>query len=131
MEYPTILKKEQWPREYPGHTAKISEMFLRQIDAADLLNTKLSSVHYQGSWMRVSTWFPWMLMGEMPGETVFRTHGVKLKNGVDDLPKQLRDKIEKEAPDYLHAPPKSSWGKPNESSFTNYLRDRKPVTVKK
>lgn len=131
MEIPTILQKKQWPREYPGPTTKISEMFLRQIETADLLNEKLTSVHYQGSWMRVSTWFPWMLMGEMPGETVFRTHGVKLRNGVDDVPKQLRSKIEKEAPEYFKAPPRSSWGKPNESSFTNYLRDRKPVPVKK
>ncbi|MGK0441673.1 MAG: hypothetical protein ACJA0N_001474 [Pseudohongiellaceae bacterium] len=131
MELPTILQKDQWPREYPGPTTKISEMFMRQFDTADLLNPKLDSIPNMGSWCRVSTWFPWMLMGELPGEVVFRTHSVKLNNGMDDIPKQLREKIEKTAPEYFKAPPQSTWGTPNESSFVNYLRDRKPVAMKK
>ena len=130
MEMPTILKKDQWPREYPGPMTKISEMFMRQFDTADLLNPKLDSVPNKGSWMRVSTWFPWMLMGDRAGEVVFRTHSVKLQNGLDDVPKPLRDKIERDDPENLQAPPASSWGKPNESSFTNFLRDRKPAPVK-
>lgn len=131
MDFPTILDKNKWVREYPGPTTKISEMFMRQFKTEDLLNEKLDSVPNYGSWSRVSTWFPWMLMGELPGEVVFRTHSVKLENGMDDIPKQLREKIEKEAPDYFNSPPDSTWGTPNESSFTNYLRDRKPVPVKK
>ncbi len=131
MELPTILDKAKWPREYPGPTTKISEMFMRQFDTADLLNPKLDSIPNMGSWARVSTWFPWMLMGELPGEIVFRTHSLKLRNGIDDIPKQLRDKIEKEDPENLVAPPASSWGKPNESSFTNFLRDRQPAPVSK
>ncbi|MGK0498964.1 MAG: hypothetical protein ACJAYG_000595 [Oceanicoccus sp.] len=131
MELPTILDKDKWPREYPGPTTKISEMFMRQFDTADLLNPKLDSIPNMGSWARVSTWFPWMLMGDIPGEIIFRTHSIKLRNGIDDIPKQLRDKIEKEDPENLQAPSKSSWGKPNESSFTNFLRDRQPAPFKK
>ncbi len=131
MELPSLLTKDKWPREYAGPMTKVSEMFLRQFDTADLLNPKLDSIPNMGSWSRVATWFPWMLMGEMPGEIVFRTHSLKLRNGIDDIPAQLRAKIEKEDPEHFQAPPASSWGKPNESSFTNYLRDRKPVPVKK
>ena len=127
LDYPTFMDKNKWKREYPGKKTKISEMFMRQFETADLLDEKQTSIHHQGSWARTSTWFPWMLMGEASGEVVFRTHGMKLRNGIDDIPKQLRDKIEKEHPDHFVAPPASSWGKPNESSFTNFLRDRQPA----
>jgi len=127
IEIPSVFQpKSKFPKEYPGPSTKISEMFLRQFDTADLLNEKLDSIPNMGSWMRVSTWFPWMFMGELPGEVVFRTHSVKLRNGIDDIPKQLRDKIEKEAPEYFKAPPADTWGKPNWSTFFNYMRDRKP-----
>ena len=129
MAHPTIFKKEEWPREYPGPTTKISEMFLRQFKTADLLNQKLDSIPAQGSWFRVGTWFPWMLMGEAKGEVAFRTHALKL-GGIDDIPKRLLKKIEATDAEHLQAPPASSWGTPNESSINNFIRARKPAPVK-
>ncbi len=124
------LQPEEWPRESPGKMTRISEMFHRHVRTADLANEKLTSVPTVGSWMRIASWFPWMLMGQTEGHLFFRCQTQKF-GSVKDLPKAFLAKAEKEYPAYLDAPPVDSWGKqPNDSTFNMYKRLRKPAPAK-
>jgi len=124
------LQPEEWPRESPGKFTRISEMFHRHVRVSDLNNQDLTSVPTVGSWMRIASWFPWMLMGQTEGHLFFRCLTQKFGN-VKELPKAFLAKAEKEYPQYLDAPPVDSWGKqPNDSTFNMYKRLRKPAPAK-
>lgn len=124
------LKPAEWPRESPGEFTRISEMFHRHVRIADLNNDSLTSVPTVGSWMRIASWFPWMLMGQAEGHMFFRCQTQKFAS-VKDLPKAFLAKAEKDYPQYLDAPPADSWGKqPNDSTFNMYKRTRKPAPPK-
>lgn len=124
------LQPEEWPRESPGKMTRISEMFHRHVRIADLNNPELTSIPTVGTWMRIASWFPWMLMGQAEGHLFFRCQTQKF-GSVKDLPKAFLAKAEKEYPKYLDAPPVDSWGKqPNDSTFNMYKRLRKPAPVK-
>jgi hypothetical protein len=124
------LKPAEWPRESPGEFTRISEMFQRHARVADLNNPELTSVPTVGSWTRIASWFPWMLMGQAEGHLYFRCQTQKF-GGISELPKAFLAKAEKGYAQYLEAPPADSWGKqPNDSTFNMYKRLRKPAPPK-
>lgn len=124
------LKPEEWPRESPGEFTRISEIFHRHVKVADLNNEKLTSVPTVGTWMRIASWFPWMLMGQAEGHLFFRCQTQKF-GSVSDLPKAFLARAEKGYAQYLEAPAVESWGKqPNDSTFNMYKRLRKPAPPK-
>lgn len=50
-------------------------------------------------------WFKWMGMGERPGHLVWHAAGAKLR-GVEELPREYRERAEREYPERLTARPK-------------------------
>lgn len=125
---PSELQPEEWPLESAGPMTRISEMFQRHVRLSDLQNADLTSVPYTGVWTRLSTWYPWMLMGQAEGHMFFRADMAKL-NSMDEVPAAFLAKAEKDYPEYLEAPSLDSWGKPNDSTFNMYKRERKPQSV--
>jgi hypothetical protein len=125
------LKPEEWPRESPGPFTRISEMFHRHVRIEDLNNPELTSIPTVGSWMRIASWFPWMLMGQAEGHLFFRCQTQKFF-ALSELPnKDFLAKAEKGYAQYLEAPSIDSWGKqPNDSTFNIYKRNRKPAPPK-
>ena len=123
--YPSPMRPEQWPRESPGTSIRISEIFQRTATLADVENDAATSAHYTGVWTRIGPWLPWMLMGQLEGHILYRTFMKKLYN-VDELPPLLRAATAKRFPEFLEAPPLTDWGKPNDSSWGTYMKECKP-----
>ena len=120
-----VLTPDKWPRESSGDRVRVCETLTMFLDRADLDDTSLTSIPYNGAWQRMSPWCPWMLMGQEPGHLFYRSHYRKLPDGLDQLPEHLRAYTEKHYPDYLTAP--EQWTEPNFTSFETYARDQQPA----
>ncbi len=123
--YPSPMRPEQWPRESPGNQVRISEIFQRTAKLADVEDPSRTSAHYTGVWTRIGPWLPWMLMGQRDGHILYRTYMKKLYS-IDELPAQLREWTAKRYPDFFEAPALSDWGKPNDSSWSTYMKEATP-----
>jgi len=124
------LQPAEWPRESAGEFVRISEVFHRHCRIEDLNNEALTSVPTHGTWVRLASWFPWMLMGQTEGHLFFRCQTHKFDR-IEDLPKEFLAKAERGYSQYLDAPSVDSWGKqPNDSTFGMYKRTRKPAPAK-
>jgi hypothetical protein len=127
--FPNPMKVDTWPRESAGPINRTSEMFQRMVSLSDLENPDLTSVDYVGTWTRVSPWLPWMLNGQMDGHILYRCF-MNRTGRPENLPKNLLTYVEKKYPEFLQAPGPETWGKPNDSSFTVYMAERKPQPKK-
>ncbi len=124
--YPSALQPAKWPRESGNAFAQVTEVFLYQIDWADMQNRRKTSVEYHGTWSRTTPWLPWMLMGPTPGHCQYQT----FMGATDDLAnidRRTLDYIEKNHPRYLTAPDK--WEEPSLSSLEWYARRETPAPL--
>jgi len=124
--FPNPLDPQIWRKESTGPVSRITEIFQRAIPLEQLNDSARTSVDYVGTWTRVSPWLPWMLMGQREGHVLYRTFTKKLTSA-KALPDGLRRLTEARYPEYLSAPGDETWGQPNDSSFTTYMSERKPV----
>ena len=127
--FPNPMKVEQWPRESAGPLNRTSEMFQRMTTMSQLENPDITGADYVGAWTRVSPWLPWMLNGQMDGHILYRCF-MNRTGKAENLPKNLLAYAERKYPEFLKAPGPETWGKPNDSSFTVYMADRKPQPAK-
>lgn len=125
---PSELQPDEWPMESPGPMTRISEMFQRTSLKSQLADASRTSVPYTGTWTRLSSWYPWMLMGQAEGHMYFRANMAKL-NGPQEIPGAFLDKANQKHAAYLEAPSVDSWGQPNDSTFNTYVRERSPQPV--
>ena len=88
LDWKSPLDPKDWKRESPGERVRVSEYQQWRVDAAQLVDRSLPSLNAYGSWNRVATWLPWMLMGQAPGHLFYRSHTLKLGR-VEDLPKDI------------------------------------------
>ncbi len=128
--FPSELTPEKWPRESAGKFLRIAEIFQRFVSLAEVENPATTSADYSGTWTRIGPWLPWMRQGQADGSLLFRTFMTKL-SGIDQLPAGLRKITEERLPEYFQAPPASSWGSKNDSSFSVYARENEPLPAKK
>jgi hypothetical protein len=125
---PSELQPDEWPVESSGRMTRISEMFMRHSKLSDLRNPEMTSVPYTGSWTRLSSWYPWMLMGQAEGHLFFRAYTAKLKT-IDELSPEFLAKAREKHEEYLVAPELGSWGQPNDSTYNMYKRERQPLPI--
>jgi hypothetical protein len=123
--FPNPMKPDAWPRESAGPINRTGEMFQRMCSLADLENPDLSATDYVGTWTRVGPWLPWMLMGQADGHLLYRSF-MNRTGKIENLPANLLSHMEKKYPEFLKAPDDETWGKPNDSSWTVYMNERKP-----
>lgn len=124
--FPNPMTPEEWPRESAGPINRTSEMFNRAANYAELADPNMPHANSTGTWVRISPWLPWMLMGQSDGYLLYRTF-IKRVGDSSNLPPPLLEYMSKNYPDFLSAPPLSSWGKPNDSSFSVYMEKNKPA----
>jgi hypothetical protein len=129
VAFPSELTPEKWPRESAGKVLRIAEIFQRVANLADVENPDTTSTDYSGTWTRVGPWLPWMRQGQTEGSLLFRTFMTKL-GSIDQLPAGLRKITEERLPDFFQAPPASSWGSKNDSSFSVYAKESTPLPAK-
>lgn len=127
--YPAALTPEKWPRESPGRMNRVSEFFTYCVTRADMQNPKLTSVLHAGTWVRITPWLPWMLMGQAPGHIHYHSTVNSFASLEGFKPKVLAH-MQKMHPQMLEPPPRDSWSKPNLSSLEVYARDEKPAPAK-
>jgi hypothetical protein len=130
LYYKAALQPDTWPRESAGPMNRVSEFFTNVVKLEDLQNPAKTSVLSTGSWVRITPWLPWMLMGQAPGHIHYHST-VQSFDSLDGFKPKVLAHMEKTNPHMLEAPPKEYWAKPNLSSLEVYARTQKPVPPKK
>lgn len=115
-------------QRYVGGTYHATELFNFFGAADDLGNRKKDSADTAVSWQRLSSWLPWMEMGDRAGMLYFHTAGRKLDKW-DDISPTMKAEIESTYPIYRNPPPLDDQ-RPNETSWTYFKKiidARKPA----
>ncbi len=107
-------------QRYVGGTYHATEMFNFLGDEASLLDDSVSSANTQVGWVRMSSWLPWMEMGDKVGVIYFHTAGLKLED-YEQMSDTMKDEIAANYPEYS-APPPLSDDRPNETSWTYFKK---------
>ena len=108
-------------QDYVGGKYHAMEIFDFAAPAAELLNFRKYPTAYPSvSWVRISSWMPWMKMRGRQGQLVFNAMGVKL-GSFAELPKMLRDEIATNYPAYASPPPIDD-ARPNETTWTVFKK---------
>jgi hypothetical protein len=129
LYYPAALTPEKWPRESAGKMNRVSEYFTYCLSLADLQNPKKTTIEHSGTWVRVTPWLPWLLMGQAPGHCLYHST-VNSFNEIDGFKPNILSYMQKTHPEMLEPPPEESWSKPNLSSLEVYARDQNPAPIK-
>jgi Protein of unknown function (DUF1838) len=126
LSYPSPLKKAEWPDNSRSDVYQGAELFNFFCNEKDLQNKKISSINADISWSRFSDFLPWMKMGSRPGNLLYQSRGWKVKGGWNGLPKNLKDFVMANKPEYATAP--ATYEKPNMTSwryFKKVMEERK------
>lgn len=130
LYYRAALQPDKWPRESAGTMNRVSEFFTTAVKLDDLQDAGKTSVLHTGSWVRVTPWLPWMLMGQASGHIVYHST-VQSFDSLDGFKPKVRAHTEKYHPHMLEAPPREYWDKPNLSSLEVYAKTQKPKPPKR
>ena len=107
-------------QDYIGGKYHATEMFNFFGDVADLEVDAGDTSDIRIGWIRISSWLPWMKMGDRPGTMYFHTAGRKL-DSYDQLPAVLKERIARDYPGYVEPPPLDDT-RPNETSWTYFKK---------
>lgn len=124
--YPAALQPDEWPRESSGKFNRVSEMFLYQMSWDEMQNPEITGLELAGSWIRITPWLPWMLMGPSEGHCTY-TCFFGSTNSLDGIDPIVLDYAAKHYPKYLEAP--KEWVEPSLSSLEWYAREQKPAPL--
>jgi Protein of unknown function (DUF1838) len=102
-----FLRSDEYGRVYPDKskppTVFYREWMVWQARADDLLKSKATNVPATFAYSALSSWRPWMQMGDIKGHTAENGHGAKV-DSIDQLPTMIRDLIKARDPDLLDNP---------------------------
>ena len=107
-------------QKYVGGTYHATEMFNFLGDEASLLDPETTSAKTQVGWVRMSSWLPWMEMGDRTGVIYFHTGGLKLES-YDQISEKMKKEIAENYPAYS-APPPLEDERRNETSWTYFKK---------
>ncbi|UCG71916.1 MAG: DUF1838 domain-containing protein [Chromatiales bacterium] len=116
--YKNVLGGEY--QKYVGGTYHATEMFNFFGDVDEITDPDVESVPARVGWVRISSWLPWMEMGDRPGLLYFHTAGRKL-DSFDDLSERMREQIANSYPEYANPPPLDDQRR-NETSWTFFKK---------
>lgn len=119
LTYPSPLTVAEFPENSASDTYEAAELFQFFANKADLDNPTITNAPTEVSWTRIGPWLPWMGMGRRTGGLVYQTRGYKVKSW-DALPKQMRDFVMNNFPEFKHAPDANT--AENETSWTYFKK---------
>jgi hypothetical protein len=122
LRYPSPLKRSEYPLYSQDDFYQAGELFQFYSSKSDLDDPGLKSVPAVISWARIGPWLPFMEMADRPGYLVYHCRGRKLPNGFSDLPKAIRQYVEKHFPKYKKSPSDDSEKLRNETSWTYFKK---------
>ena len=111
--YPSALKKADFPENSRSDNYQAAELFQFYFSEKEA-NSSTPSIYSDISWTRFSDFLPWMRMADKPGYLVYQCRGYKIMKG-KDLPADFKAFIQKNKPEFLHAPEKFT--SPNMTSW--------------
>lgn len=105
-EYTNPVTPEGWPKASTGHRVNPSEHFTLFTPRVEIDDRSISSARYHAGFMRQAPWWPWMRMGQsgVKGVLMGRMHSYKITGGMDDVPRAIRRRVEKDRPDLFEEP---------------------------
>ena len=140
-DYPNPVDPVRFPRSSTGDRINPSEHFTIYTSLSELADTSLPSAHFRAGFSRLSPMWPWMRMGGVSlgtresaglpgtgevGSVMFgRLFSRTTRRGLDDIPRPLLRRIERDCPDYLELPTDWDMG-PILSTWEAYARDTAP-----
>ncbi len=111
--FPTVedgslfLRSDEYGRVYPDKskppTVFYREWMIWQARADALLKSNATSVPSTFAYSALSSWRPWMQMGDIKGHTAENGHGAKA-GSLEKIPSMLRELIKSQDPDVLADP---------------------------
>jgi hypothetical protein len=78
VSFPNLLKPSEWPLESSGEMTTFSNISTLRGSLAALEDPAQNSVNCLYTYQATSRWMPWMLMGPLPGNLIWRAQGAKL-----------------------------------------------------
>jgi hypothetical protein len=123
---PNPLSPKEWPRESSGERYSVTEFLMHYASLKALLDPKITNVPAVGHWTRICGWLPWMIMGQAPGQCIYRAATKKLAR-LEDVPPDILDYTRKHYPDFMHLSTPEEQKMPPESSFEVFKATRKPM----
>jgi len=126
--YPAALQPDKWPLESAGPMTTVSELFRYVFRREEVEDESITGLEFSGTWVRITPWFPWLLMGQSPGHiTYICDQGAY--NSIDTLRNivspQAWSYAENNFAKYFDAP--TEWVEPSLSSLEHYARDQTPA----
>lgn len=113
-----------WPRESSGDQFRFGSTSTYVANAAHLLDPSRSAVPYQLSWNSLTSWEPWLLMGDAPGYVMWRATGRKLTD-LSEAPARIREYAERTVPGYLEN--QVPWAG-TRSTMRSFMNERDPAS---
>lgn len=96
-DFPHPLDLKQWPLEASGTRNRTGSFSTHCALTRDVENPALACAPCSFTYAAVFGWFPWLLMGQTPGQMLWRANGMKLTD-LADLPKDARTGFEQTFP---------------------------------
>lgn len=119
LEVANPVTPEGWPESSTGPVINPSEHFVFFVPADELEDRGRPWATMTAGFFRQCPWLPWMRMGRsgVDGRMFASSHSYKITGGLDNIPRVVRERLERDRPDML-TPPKdwsqhpvgSSWG---------------------
>ncbi|MBL8201397.1 MAG: DUF1838 family protein [Chromatiales bacterium] len=119
LEVANPVTPEGWPEASTGPVINPSEHFTFFVPAGELEDRGRPWATMTAGFFRQCPWLPWMRMGRsgVEGRMFANSHSYKITGGLDNIPRPVRARLERDRPDML-LPPKdwtqhpvgSSWG---------------------
>lgn len=100
LRFRNPLQPEQYPLKSSGEMLDLVNLTNYKGKLSDIENPDLDNAPGVMIWNGISSWSPFMRMGQMPGALIYKCIGVKL-NSFSDMPGPIFDAAEKAFPGHL------------------------------
>lgn len=129
LEVPNPVTPEAFPKASTGAVINPSEHFTFFTPAAELEDRSRSWSTMLAGFFRQTPWLPWMRMGDSGVQAVLfaRSHSYKITGGLDNIPRPLLARLERDHPDMLVAP--TEWVDAPVASTWSYYAATAPKEV--
>lgn len=124
LEINNPVTPEGWPESSTGPVINPSEHFVFFVPAAELEDRSRPWATMTAGFFRQCPWLPWMRMGRsgVEGRMFASSHSYKITGGLDNIPRPVRTRLEKDRPDML-TPPRDWSQHPMGSTWGYYAKE--------
>ncbi len=129
LEVPNPVTPEGWPKASTGSILNTSEHFSFFVPVNDLHDPDKPFARFMAGFVRQMPWLPWMRMGQsgINGLMYLRAHSYKITGTMDDIPRPLLARLERDYPHLLETPKDWEPG-PVSSTWDYYTKVVPPET---